>query len=147
MMAVKVSFKQHLLLEKKMSRPELAALENYASKLFKALGIKIAFAHHFFDRLTDSRNGQDITLAELIRMFDLQYKQNAQAIRELPVGAEAILQDMKTDINIPVVFKWNQRTGMIDLLAKSILRKKNFYGNDKRLVVEAEKHFKKKDQK
>jgi len=136
---VKVSFKKYLLSEQRMTREDLKRLETYASNLFNTLGIDVAFSNHFFDRLHDPRNGKDISLEELLRLFNLQYRQNGQKIKKLPVGAEAIMQDMKTDINMPVVFKYNSRTRMINLLAKTVLRKKNFYGADLRLQVEQAK--------
>ena len=39
--------------------------------------------------------------------------------------AEAVIKDMKTDINMPFVINID-RKGMLDLVAKTIMRKKNF---------------------
>ena len=40
--------------------------------------------------------------------------------------AEAVLQDMRTDINTPFIIEYDRRTGELDLLLKTIMRKKNF---------------------
>lgn len=41
-------------------------------------------------------------------------------------SAEAVLQDMRTDINTPFIIEYDRRTGELDLVLKTIMRKKNF---------------------
>jgi hypothetical protein len=41
-------------------------------------------------------------------------------------GAEAVIKDMQSDLNIPVVVKYDQKNDEFDVVAKTIMRKKNF---------------------
>ena len=40
--------------------------------------------------------------------------------------SEAVMKDLESDINIPFVLKWDRDNQELDLVAKSIMRKKNF---------------------
>ena len=53
------------------------------------------------------------------------------------VYAEAVIKDMKTDINVPFVL--NLRRGELELVAKTVMRKKNFKTPDRELAVEMAK--------
>ena len=66
-----------------------------------------------------------ITTAELIGIFKRTYKRHGKRIPMLGPEAEAVIKDMKTDINMPFVINID-RKGMLDLVAKTIMRKKNF---------------------
>lgn len=113
-----------------ISMDDMKRLERYADSLFRAIGVDVEFSKHFYDRVNDSRNGKQITMPELLRMFNLQYAKNGKRIANMPPDAEAVLQDMATDINSPVVFKYNRRTGLLELMAKTIMRKKSFRSPD-----------------
>jgi hypothetical protein len=45
--------------------------------------------------------------------------------------AEAVLNDMQTDINMPFVLKWDGKE--LDLIAKTVMRKQNFGTPDPKL--------------
>ena len=49
-------------------------------------------------------------------------------------GAQAVMNDMKTDVNVPFVLKWDGKE--FDLIAKTIMRKKNFKSSNKKFAVE-----------
>jgi hypothetical protein len=49
-------------------------------------------------------------------------------------SAEAVIKDMKTDINMPFVINID-RNGMLDLVAKTIMRKHNFKTTSMELPV------------
>ena len=107
-----------------VSKSDLDQVEKYADKLFAAVGIDVEFTRHFLDRVNDIRNKTQITVAELIRMFRQSYKKHGKKIAQLGPDAEAVLNDMQTDINVPFVLKWDGKE--LDLVAKTVMRKKNF---------------------
>ena len=49
--------------------------------------------------------------------------------------AEAVIRDMQTDINMPFVLAYDDRNKEIDLVAKTIMRKKDFKTSNKRLDI------------
>ena len=110
--------------EKKITQSDLNQVEKYADKLFAALGIDVEFTKHFMDRVNDARNIKQITTSELIRLFKQSYKKYGKKIAKMSDDANAVIHDMKTDINMPFVL--NIKNGKIELVAKTVMRKKNF---------------------
>ena len=94
----------------------------------------IAFTRHFLDRVNDTRNIKQITVAELIRLFKQSYKKYGKQIPKLGNDAQAVLNDIKTDINMPFVLKWDGKE--FELIAKTIMRKKDFKTSNKKLSFE-----------
>ena len=126
------TFKQHL--NEEVSKNDLDQVEKYADKLFAAVGIDIEFTKHFLDRVNDERNKKPISTAELIRLFRLTYKKYGKKISKMNPDAEAVIHDMETDVNLPFVLNID-KSGMLDLVAKTVMRKKNFKTNDQKLEV------------
>lgn len=125
------SFKQHVLSEQQISKSDLDGVEKYADRLYKAVGIDVEFTRHFLDRVNDARNKRQITVAELIRMFKQSYKKYGKKIARLGPDAEAVLNDMQTDINMPFALKWDGKE--LDLIAKTVMRKQNFSTSNPKL--------------
>ena len=125
------SFNQHLLSEQTITKSDLDGVEKYADRLYKSVGIDVEFTRHFLDRVNDVRNKKQITVAELIRMFKQSYKKYGKKIAKLGPDAEAVLNDMQTDINMPFVLKWDGKE--LDLIAKTVMRKQNFGTPDPKL--------------
>lgn len=111
--------------ERKITQPDLDQVEKYADRLFASLNIDVEFTRHFMDRVNDARNIKQITVSELIRLFKQAYRRYGKKIAKLPNQANAVINDMKTDINMPFVMSTN-RKGDIELVAKTVMRKKNF---------------------
>ena len=109
-----------------ISPEQMTLVEDYADKLFGELGLDVEFSRHFRDRLNDPRNEKPITAAELIGLFKRAYQKSGKKIAEMSPNAEAVLQDMRTDINTPFIIEYDGRTGELDLVLKTIMRKKNF---------------------
>ena len=109
-----------------VTQGDLRNLENYADKLFARVGIDVEFTRHFLDRVNDERNDKQITVGELIRIFKQQYKYYGKKIAQLGPDAEAVMKDMKTDVNIPFALQWDRNSQDLDLVAKTVMRKKNF---------------------
>ena len=126
------SFNQFSVLsEQQITKQDLDAVEKYADRLYKSVGIDIEFTRHFLDRVNDERNKKQITVAELIRLFKQSYKKFGKKIAQLGPDAEAVLNDMQTDVNMPFALKWDGKE--LDLIAKTVMRKKDFKTPDTKL--------------
>ncbi len=121
-------------ISEKISRSDLDQIEKYADKLFAAVGIDVEFTRHFLDRVNDERNKKPINQAELIRLFRLTYKKYGKKIAKMNPDAEAVIHDMETDVNMPFVLNLD-RNGMLDLVAKTVMRKKDFKTRNQKLRV------------
>lgn len=109
-----------------LSQEQMDLVEDYADRLFGELGIDVEFSRHFRERINDPRNPKPITAVELIGLFKRAYEKSGKRIAEMPPNAEAVLKDMRTDINTPFIIEYDRRTGELDLVLKTIMRKKNF---------------------
>ena len=117
-----------------VSKSDLDQVEKYADKLFAAVGIDVEFTRHFLDRVNDERNKKPINTAELIRLFRLTYKKHGKKIPKMGPDAQAVVRDMETDINMPFVLNVD-RSGMLDMVAKTVMRKKDFKTSNPKLNV------------
>ena len=112
--------------QKEITQSDLDQVEKYADKIFKSVGVDVEFTRHFLDRVNDERNKKQITSAELTRLFKQTYKKHGKKIPKMGPDAEAVIKDMQTDVNMPFVLKWDSRSQEFDLVAKTIMRKKDF---------------------
>ena len=117
-----------------VSKKDLDQVEKYADKLFAVVGIDVEFTRHFLDRVNDERNKKPISTAELIRLFRLSYKKHGKRIPKMGPKAQAVIHDMETDINMPFVLNID-RKGELDLVAKTVMRKKDFKTSNTKLQV------------
>ena len=120
--------------EKEVKKSDLDQIERYADRLFASIGIDVEFTRHFLDRVNDARNIKQITPSELTRLFKQTYKKYGKTISKLGDDAEAVINDMKTDINMPFVL--NLKGGELELIAKTVMRKKNFKTSNRKLSFE-----------
>ena len=118
----------------RISKSDLAQIEKYADRLFAAVGIDVEFTRHFHDRVNDERNKKPINQAELVRLFRLTYKKYGKKIAQMNPDAEAVITDMETDVNMPFVINLD-KGGMLDLVAKTVMRKKDFKTSSQKLRV------------
>ena len=123
---------KHLILED-VSQSQLNQVEKYLDKVWAKVGIDVEFTRHFMDRVNDARNGKPISPAELIRIYREIYKKYGKPISKLSNGVNILLKDMSTDINVPVVLRWNGKE--LEMIAKTIMRKKNFQTRTKKYSV------------
>ena len=121
--------------EREVRKSDLDQLERYADRLFASLGIDVEFTKHFLDRVNDERNVKQITPSELTRLFKQSYKKHGKTIAKLGPDAEAVVNDMKTDINMPFVL--NLKGGELELVAKTVMRKKDFKTSNRKLSFES----------
>ena len=64
----------------------------------------------------------------------MQGIRNGKRIRKFSPGAEAVIKDMRADINMPFVINID-RNGMLDLVAKTVMRKRDFKTTSMELPV------------
>ena len=112
---------------------QLDDVEAFADRLWGKLGVDVEFTRHFIDRVNDERNGKEISAAELIRLFKKEYEKFGKDVKALDDNDEAVFKDLMTDLNLPFVMR-DRRNGK-ELMAKTIMRKKNFKHNDKSYEV------------
>jgi len=127
-------FEREQLVEE-VSQAQLNELEKYLDQLFKVLNVDVAFTKHFLDRVNDARNGKPITVDELQLLFKKTLQKYGKRIPALGPDAEAVLNDMKTQINLPFVLKWDRDAEELDLVAKTVMRKKNFMTHNQKFTV------------
>ena len=120
-----LKFRQMFGEEKKITQSDLDEVEKYADRIFASLNIDVEFTKHFMDRVNDARNLKQITVSELIRLFKQSYRKYGKKIAKMTDQANAVINDMKTDINMPFVIDVDDK-GDMELIAKTVMRKKNF---------------------
>lgn len=124
--------------ERPVTRSELNQLEKQLDALFSSLNIDVEFTKHFFDRLNDPRNVKQITIGELQKVFSSLYTQHGMKIGKYHGDIEELIRSVSTKINIPIVLQWNRNKHQIEMITKTIMRKKNFKSSTKELRVEHE---------
>jgi hypothetical protein len=113
----------------------LDKLEQYLDALFSKLDIDVEFTRHFLDRANDPRNKKQITLKELAILFKDAYTKYGKKIAQMGPDAEAVIKDMRSDVNVPFVLNWDNRNQELDLVAKTVMRKKDFRTPDTELPL------------
>tara|TARA_B110000503_G_C7163142_1_gene420601 strand:- start:1183 stop:1599 length:417 start_codon:yes stop_codon:yes gene_type:complete len=121
----------------KISKIQLQVIEKSLDKMFAKLDIDIDFSGHFLERINDSRNGDQITISELIKIYNSLYKKFGIQISKTPKEVEEVIKSISTDINIPVNIHHDRKTNKIDVVAKTIMRKKNYKTPNDILQVES----------
>ena len=123
--------------DKPLSQTELDQLEVFADRLFAKVGIDVEFTRHFLSRVNDERNVKQITASELTRLFKQEYKKWGKPIAELGPNTEAVLKDLATDVNVPFALRWDSVNNELDLVAKTVMRKKNFKTSNKEFEIQS----------
>ena len=118
-----------------ITRKNLDDIEKYADRLFAKVGIDVEFTRHFLDRVNDARNRKQITTSELTRLFKQSFKKYGKQIAKLGPAAQAVINDMRTDINMPFVLEPKGKE--LELIAKTVMRKKNFKTTNTKLSFES----------
>ena len=114
------SFKQ---ISEEVSASQLKDVEKFADRLLNKFDIDIEFTRHFADRMNDPRNRPAITAQELASVFKKIADNKGKRIKKHG-NKEAVLKDMQSDLNLPVVVKW--QNGEFVVVNKTIMRKKAF---------------------
>jgi hypothetical protein len=88
------------------------------------------------DRVNDVRNQKPITMSELTRLFKQEYKRWGKPIAQMGPDQEAVMKDLQTDINLPFALRWDSKNNELDLIAKTVMRKKGFRTPNQEFPVE-----------
>ena len=118
------SFKE---INEEVTQAQLRDLEKFADRLLNKFDIDIEFTRHFADRLNDPRNKPAITAQELAAVFKKMADNKGKRIKKYG-NKEAILKDIQSDLNLPVVINW--KNGEFEVVNKTIMRKKGFKSPD-----------------
>ena len=118
-----------------ITKAQLGQLERLLDQLFQKVGLDIEFTRHFFDRVNDRRNRVQITTDELGAIFKEVHQRHASAIKGHGKDWEAVITDLNTDINVPFVLNWNAHKGMLELVTKTVMRKRGFKTRGKTMTV------------
>jgi hypothetical protein len=118
-----------------VSQKQLNDLEKFADRILKKFDVDIEFTRHFADRMNDKRNDPPITVAELQRVFKKIAKRKAKNIRQNP-DSEAVIKDLQTDLNLPVVINYDRKNDEFEVINKTIMRKKDFRTTSKTITTE-----------
>ena len=116
-----------------VSQKELDDLEKFGDRLLNKFDVDIEFTRHFKDRMNDKRNKPAITVVEIERLFKKMADNKGKKIKKHG-NSEAILKDMQSDLNLPVVVNW--KNGEFEVVNKTIMRKKGFKSPDPVLTYE-----------
>ena len=120
-----------------VTQQQLDALEKVLDQVFSKVGIDIEFTRHFVDRVNDERNIRPISIKELAMLFKKEFIKYGKPIAQLGPDAQAVMKDLESDINIPFALEWNGKE--LELIAKTVMRKKNFKTPNKEFAVEKKK--------
>jgi hypothetical protein len=124
---------------------QIKAFEKVVDQLFKKFDIDFNFTRHFGDRMDDDRNNPNITMKELADFIKKVYAKKGKSIKGM-AGAEAVLKDIQTDINIPIAITYDRTNDEFDVVMKTIMRKKNFKTPDKVIKYEERDYKKEREQ-
>lgn len=118
-----------------VSQSELNELEQYLDALYARDDIDVEFTRHFLDRVNDERNRKQITTGELFSMFGKAEQKYGDEFASMGDRAQAVINDVGKQINTPFVLRWDPRRKMFELIAKTVMRKKDFKTSNKKLSV------------
>ena len=108
-----------------VTQQQLNDLEKFADRLLAKFKIDVEFTRHFADRMNDARNKPAITIPELQRVFKKIASHKGIEISQNP-DIEAVLKDIQTDLNLPIVINYDKNKDEFEVVNKTIMRKKNF---------------------
>lgn len=122
-------------LNEEVSMRQLNDIERFADKLLARYDIDIEFTRHFLERVNDSRNDPEITIAELQRFFKKIAREKGNKIHNHE-DLEVVLKDISAQLNLPAVIE-RRSDGDFEVTMKTIMRKRNFRSTSPSVVYEA----------
>ena len=115
---------------------DIQQLETFADRIFADVGIDVEFTKHFKDRVNSERNAKPIVPAELTRLFKQERKRYGKPIAQMGPDSEAVMRDLQTNINVPFALVLDKENDELDLIAKTVMRKKDFDTPNRVFAVE-----------
>lgn len=120
-----------------ITQAHMNEFEKLVNRLFDKFGIEIDFTKHFRERMSDSRNNPCIDmkeLAQIIRKIYAKYQRGEKSLSKY-IDSEAVIKDMQTDLNMPIAVEYDRKNDTLDVVAKTIMRKKNFRTPDPEIKI------------
>lgn len=111
-------------MNEEVTAKQISDLEKFGDRLLDKFGVDIEFSKHFADRMNDDRNNPEIKVAEIQGLFKKIARKKAVNIKKHK-DSEVVLKDIQKDLNLPVAIKTG-KDGELDVVHKTIMRKKNF---------------------
>jgi hypothetical protein len=119
-----------------VTQSELNDVEKIADEWFEDYGIDVVFTKHFIERVNDERNGKPISSEELEDLFTQTAEKYGEKLANLPDNYQAVLFKLRNDINLPFALNYDDENNEMDLVAKTVMRKKNFQTSNPKLALE-----------
>jgi hypothetical protein len=119
-----------------VTQSELNDVEKIADEWFEDYGIDVQFTKHFIERVNDERNGKPISAEELEDLFTQTAEKYGEKLANLPDDYQAVLFKLRNDINLPFALNYDDKNDEMDLVAKTVMRKKNFQTSNPKLALE-----------
>lgn len=116
---------------------QMKAFEKIVDQLFSKFDIDFKFTSHFGDRMVDKRNVPLVTLKDLAATIKKLYekvKKDGKTISKF-VDAEAVIKDLQNDLNIPIAVEYDRKNDEVDVVLKTVMRKKKFLTPDPEIKV------------
>jgi hypothetical protein len=106
----------------------MKAFEKFVDRMFEKFDIDFEFTKHFRERMSDERNSPCIDMKELAAIIQKIYKKKnaGQNILSKHVNSEVVLKDLQSDLNMPIAIEYDRKNDDLNVIAKTIMRKKNF---------------------
>lgn len=108
-----------------ISMKQMKDFEKFVDRMFEKYKIDFDFTKHFGDRMNDDRNTPRIKLKELAELIKKIYSKHGNPLKG-KAGAEVVVKDIQSDLNMPIAIEYVPATDEINVIAKTIMRKKNF---------------------
>ena len=122
--AIKVAKEITTEMYEEVTAKQISDLEKFGDRLLDKFGVDIEFSKHFADRMNDDRNNPEIKVTEIQALFKKIARKKAVNIKKYK-DSEVVLKDIQKDLNLPVAIKTG-KDGELDVVHKTIMRKKNF---------------------
>jgi hypothetical protein len=117
-----------------ISAAHMKEFEKFVDRMFQKFNIDFDFTKHFRERMGDDRNKPCISMKELASVIKKIYNRQGKSIKDV-AGAEAVIKDIQSDLNIPVAVEYNPKQDEFRVAMKTIMRKKNFSTPNKIIKV------------
>jgi hypothetical protein len=111
-----------------LTTAHMNAFEKLVDRMFEKFGVDFEFTKHFRERMSDARNDPCIDikeLAQIVKKIYAKYQKGEKSLSKY-IDSEAVIKDMQTDLNMPIAVEYDRKNDQIDVIAKTIMRKKNF---------------------
>ena len=120
-------------LNEKISVVSVKKVEKYIGDLFSVLNVDVEYCNNFFAEINNKRDDNSVTNSELIRLFNTRFNAVLKTFNE---DVQKVVEEMSIDINVPFSLVWDQELEELNLMAKTITKKRGFKAIDQKLTVE-----------